>query len=356
MTQTAATRTAESPLRLTHLSSCAGCAAKLPQKLLRDALQKLPHAADRRVLVSETTGDDAGVYKLSPALALVQTIDFFTPIVDDPRDFGRIAAANAISDVYAMGGKPLTAMNVLGFPAEKLPMSAVRQILRGGAQVARGAGIALLGGHTIRLPEPVYGLSVTGVVHPKRVLTNAAARPGDLLVLTKPLGTGIATTALKRDLASRNLLRRVVRSMTTLNTPGHDLAGLRLLRAATDVTGFGLLGHLHGMCLASGVSAEVTAHDLPVLSPELYDLIAKDAVPGGSRTNLIAAEEFTQWPATEHADRVLLADAQTSGGLLLAVPPRQLTRVRAVLERHRTLAAAVIGRITRGSAGRISVH
>jgi selenide,water dikinase len=343
------------PPRLTHLSSCAGCAAKLSQKILREALHHLPRPSDKRILVSESTGDDAGIYQISPSLALVQTIDFFTPIVDDPFTFGQIAATNALSDVYAMGGRPITAMNVLGIPADKLPLAAVRQILKGGAQKARQAKAALIGGHSIRLPEPVYGLSITGVVHPKRLLTNAGARPGDLLLLTKPLGTGIVTTALKRDLASPAVLKKAIASMTRLNTPGHDLARLRLLQAATDITGFGLLGHLHSMATASGVSAEIDPRQLPLLSNELFDLIARDCIPGGSRSNQAYAEEFTHWPRAELADRTILTDAQTSGGLLLAVPPRNLSRVQTVLRKHRTLTAAPIGRITKGKAGQITI-
>jgi len=342
------------PVRLTQLASCAGCAAKLSQTLLRDVLRRLPKVSppgangQKNVLVNSSTFDDAGIYQLRPDLALVQTVDFFTPIVDDARDFGSIAAANALSDVYAMGGQPVTAMNLIGVPADKVDAATLAAILKGGADKAKEAGCALLGGHTIKLAEPVYGLSVTGLVHPKRILTNAAARPGDLLVLTKPLGTGIITTAIKRGLASPALGRVAVRSMTRLNTPGADLAEEGLVKAATDVTGFGLTGHLGNIVRASGVTAEVSAQALPVLSPDVLGLIDQGCVPGGTQSNLAAAEEIVDWGTTRHSLRVLMADAQTSGPLLLCVAPRHWDAVRAVLKRHRTLAAAVVGRVVKG--------
>ena len=276
-------------------------------------------------------------------------MDFFTPIVDDPYAYGQIAAANSLSDVYAMGGRPLTAMNVMGIPADKVPPETIRQILRGGAAKAKEAGCALVGGHTIRNPEPVYGLSVTGLVNPKRMMTNANARPGDLLVLTKPLGTGIATTGIKRGLTSARLEKKVITVMRQLNGVGAELAERGLVKAATDVTGFGLLGHLASMCRASGVGAEVVAEDVPALSPEVFNLIAKDCVPGGSRGNLEYIEGTVDWGDTNEAHKVLLTDAQTSGGLLLCVPPRNLDTVRTLLIRRRTVSSAVIGRVVRSS-------
>lgn len=314
-----------------------------------------PRTADPNLLVGSDTADDAGVYRLDARRALVQTVDFFTPVVDDPFVFGQIAAANALSDVFAMGGRPLTAMNLLGVPVDDVPPEVIAQILQGGASKVREAGCALVGGHTIRNPEPIYGLSVTGLVHPKRLLTNAAARPGDFLVLTKGLGVGIATTAIKRGLASAQLEKRSVASMSQLNRAGPDLAEARLVRAATDITGFGLLGHLASMCRASGVSAEVQARSVPVIHREVLALIEKDCVPGGTRQNLETAQAITEF-ADNVPDtlRVLLADAQTSGGLLLCVPPPRLAKVLAVLKTHRTPCAAVIGRIVRSA--KPSIH
>jgi len=310
---------------------------------------------DPRLLVGAATGDDAGVYRLGRDSALVQTVDFFTPIVDDPFVYGQIAAANALSDVYAMGGRPLTAMNLLAVPVEKVSADDIAAILRGGALKVREAGCALVGGHTIKNPEPVYGLSVTGLVDPRRVMTNAGARAGDLLVLTKPLGTGIATTGIKRGLTSAKLEKRAVAVMRQLNTAGAEVAEKGLVRAATDVTGFGLLGHLAAMCRASGVGAEIDAGAAPALSPEVWGLIARDCVPGGTRSNLRSCDACVTWDGASEAQRVLLADAQTSGGLLLCVPPKKLDAVRKVLKRHRTPVAAVVGRIVRSKQPRITV-
>ena len=295
------------------------------------------------------------MYKLRPDLALVQTVDFFTPIVDDPFAYGQIAAANSLSDCYAMGGRPITAMNVMAVPADVLPPETIARILKGGATKVKEAGCALVGGHTIKNPEPVYGLSVTGVVHPKRMMTNAGARPGDVLILTKPLGTGIATTGIKRGLASPALEKKVVALMARLNSPGADIAEQGLVKAATDVTGFGLLGHLASMCRASGVSAEIDADSVPAINDEIRQLITQDCVPGGSRANLKTAEAAVDWGETDAAVRTLLADAQTSGGLLLCVPPKNLEAVRLILKRHRTPIAQVIGRITRRARALVRV-
>jgi selenide,water dikinase len=321
-------------------------------------LRQLPRTPrDPNLLVGAATADDAGVYRLDSRRALVQTVDFFTPIVDDPFAFGQIAAANALSDVYAMGGRPLTALNLMGIPPDLVPPEIIARILQGGASKVAEAGCVLLGGHTIRNPEPIYGLSVTGLVSPRRLLTNAAARPGDLLVLTKPLGTGIATTAIKRGVASARLAKRAIALMSQLNTVGAELAERGLLRAATDITGFGLLGHLASLCRASGTGAEIVAQKVPAISREIERLIAQDCVPGGSADNLALAKETTRF-----ADRVashrraLLADAQTSGGLLLCVPPRRLEAVLAVLQKGSTPCAAVIGRIVRSGQPAILVQ
>ena len=307
------------------------------------------------MLVGSATADDAGVYRIDRNRALVQTVDFFTPIVDDPFLYGQIAAANSLSDVYAMGGRPLTALNILGVPADVVPPAIIAEILRGGAMKAKEAKCALLGGHTIRNPEPIYGLSVTGLVAPNRMLTNAAANPGDLLVLTKPLGTGIITTGIKRGKTSPALTRRAVKLMSTLNLVGADLAEKTLVRAAVDVTGFGLLGHLASMCRASGVGAEIQAGAVPAIANEVWELIDADCVPGGTHQNLKTAEAVCEWNGVSEAQKLLLADAQTSGGLLLCVAPRRLDAVLKMLRRARTPSAAVIGKIVRSAKPRILV-
>ncbi len=245
-------------------------------------LRQLPQVRDPNLLVGAATADDAGVYRIDRDRALVQTVDFFTPIVDDPFVYGQIAAANALSDVYAMGGRPLTAMNLLGVPNDVVPLKVINTILRGGAAKVKEAKCVLVGGHTIRNPEPVYGLSVTGLVNPRRMITNANARPGDLLVLTKPLGTGIITTGIKRALASRVTVQKAIDSMCALNIIGAELAERGLVRGGTDLTGYGLLGHLGSLCRASGVGAEIEASRVPVINDEVFHLIAKDCIPGGS--------------------------------------------------------------------------
>src|ERR1700684_2549038 len=318
-------------------------------------LRQLPVLNTRNLLVGSATGDDAGVYRIDRNRALVQTADFFTPIVDDPFAYGQIAATNALSDIYAMGGRPLTALNLMGIPADWVPPRIINLILRGGAAKIKEAKCVLIGGHTIRSPEPIYGLAVTGLVSPRRMLTNAKAHSGDVLVLTKPLGTGIITTGIKRGLTNRLLERRVIAVMTKLNSVGAELAERGLLKAAVDVTGFGLLGHLGAMCRASGVGAEIAAGAAPVISAEVFQLIAADCIPGGSRDNLDFANKFTEWDGTTPAQKILLTDAQTSGGLLLSVPRRNLDAVLKRLKIHHTLCAAVIGQIVRSSKTRIRV-
>ena len=297
--------------------------------------------------MNSSTFDDAGVYRLDLHRALVQTVDFFTPIVDDPFAYGRIAAANALSDVFAMGGRPITALNVMGFPQHLVSSQTIAKILRGGFQKAAEAGCAIIGGHSIRNPEPIYGLAVTGIVDRRNILSNANARPGDLLVLTKPLGTGIATTAIKRRLASRTLAKKVIALMSRTNSAGAELAENKWIRAATDVTGFGLLGHLGNMCRASKVSAEIYPDRVPAISHEIFTLIEAGCVPGGTRDNLKSAIQIADLKSIPHAQRVLLTDAQTSGGLLLCVKKSQLPGVLRVLKKAQTPCAAVIGQITR---------
>jgi selenide,water dikinase len=323
----------------------------MSQQALTQVLCQLPFARDRNVLVGSAAADDAGVFRLDGKRALVQTVDFFTPIVDDPFAYGEIAAANALSDVFAMGGRPLTALNIVGMPDEKISAKTIATILRGGLSKAREAGCAVIGGHTVRAPEPLYGMAVTGIVDPRKMLTNSNARPGDVLVLTKPLGTGILTTGIKRNLVSRALARKATALMSKLNRVGPVLAQRRLVHAATDVTGFGLLGHLASMCRASKVSAEIFAGNIPVISEEVFTLIARDCIPGGTHDNLKTANAIIDWGDTPRPERVLLADAQTSGGLLLCVAKTKLEEVLGVLRKTRTPCAAIIGKIIQRRRG-----
>ena len=309
----------------------------------------LPPIVDAALLVGAKTFDDAAVYRLSDQLALVQTVDFFTPVVDDPYDFGRIAAANAFSDVYAMGGRPLTALNIVCFPSGVLPLEYLGRILEGGAETARLAGATIVGGHTIDDPEPKYGMAVTGLVTPGEELTNAAAVPGDLLVLTKPLGTGIVATAIKQGKASTQAVLAATASMAALNKGGAEVARRYGVRALTDITGFGLLGHLTEMCRASGVAAEVWFDRLPVL-PAAVPLVQADVVPGGTRRNLEYVQPWTDFDvALQPWQRLLAADAQTSGGLVLSVPVTRVDDVLRGLNEEGTPAAAIVGRV--GEAG-----
>ena len=319
----------------------------MSQQALRQVLPQLPILLDRNVLVSSKTFDDAGVYRLDRHRALVQTVDFFTPIVDDPFSYGQIAAANSLSDIFAMGGRPLTALNIVGFPADLVPPRVVSAILRGGLAKAAEVGCVIIGGHSIRNPEPIYGLAVTGIVDVRHVTTNANARSGDLLVLTKPLGTGIATTAIKQGIASRALRKKVVALMSKINTAGAKLAELRLVRAATDITGYGLMGHLVSLCRASRVCADIDPAAVPMISEEIGDLIELGCVPEGSRQNLLDTTVVVDWKNTNDGRRFLLTDAQTSGGLLLCVAEANLENVLNILRKADTPSAAVIGKIVR---------
>ena len=315
----------------------------------------MPVATDPRILVDAATRDDAAVFRFTADRAIVATVDFFTPIVDDAYDFGRIAAANAFSDVYAMGATPLLALNLVGWPRDTLPYDLLGEVLRGGADVARAAGAFVLGGHSIDDPEPKYGMAVIGEVHPDRIVTNAGARPGDALVLTKPIGTGVLTTALKRDLLSEPELAPAVTVMTTLNAAAARAMLAVGVHAATDVTGFGLLGHLHSLLEASGAAAEVTAHAVPLL-PHARDMAARGAVPGGTQRNVTSLADSVSFAVgVDETARVLLSDAQTSGGLLIAVAPDRVAGLVAGLERAGSPAAAVIGRVVAGPPGRVAV-
>jgi selenide, water dikinase len=301
--------------------------------------------------VGFSTSDDAAVYRLSKDLAIVETVDFFPPVVDDPVQFGEIAAANSLSDVWAMGGTPLFALNLVAFP-NGLPLEILSKILAGGQRKVEEAGIAILGGHSIQDPEPKYGLAVTGTVHPKRVLTNSGAKPGDVLILTKPLGSGIATTAIKRGSASADLARRVISVMSELNkAAGEVFASPRhKVNALTDVTGYGLLGHLWEMMKGAGTRAEVRLPAIPVLA-DVPALAAEGVVPAGTRANLEWVQPHVRFPA-EFPEPIkwVLADAQTNGGLLASVPARGAHKIVKALERA-GVEPAVIGEVRRGRPG-----
>ena len=308
----------------------------------------MPVTANEHVIVGYGTADDAGVYKVRDDLALVQTVDFFTPIVDDPFDFGRIAAANALSDVYAMGGTPISALNIVAFPIDKLDLRILERILEGGAAIAKQAGVAILGGHTIKDSEPKYGMAVVGTIDPRSIVTNGNARPGDILVLTKPLGTGILATALKREAIDEGVMQEAVEWMVTLN----DRASAAMLaagaHAATDITGYGLLGHGAEMARASNVALEIDASRVPVM-PRVLELIQRDVVPEGSKDNAALHAEFTSFDASVPAAmRIALSDAQTSGGLLVSLAPDKASLFEHEMRGVHAI-TAVIGKVREGT-------
>jgi selenide,water dikinase len=321
---------------------------------LAQVLRHLPPVTDPAVLVATNTADDAGVYRLAPDLALVQTVDFFTPIVDEPYWFGAIAAANALSDIYAMGGTPRLALNIAGFPRAKLPLEILGEILRGGGEKCAEAGVAIIGGHTIDDPEPKYGLAVTGTIHPDRIVTNASARPGDRLVLTKPLGMGVITTGIKQQRTSRATIDEAIRIMATLNRAAAQAMVDVGVSAATDVTGFGLLGHLHEMTRAAAVRARVRLSAVPVLE-EAWALARARVIPAGTLRNREGLGGAVTWEGIDEDGRILLCDAQTSGGLLIAVPPARLDALLRALRAGGVSEPAVVGEITSPGEGEITV-
>ena len=336
-------------VKLTSLSSCAGCAAKLRPDVLAQVLARLPSVKKpKQALVGFETSDDAAVYQLTRELAVVETVDFFPPVVDDPFAYGQIAAANAMSDIWAMGAKALFALYIVAFPKD-LPVAVLEAILAGGAEAAREAGIPILGGHSVQSPEPKYGMAVTGVVHPKRVLTNAGGKAGDWLILTKPLGTGIATTAIKRGLASKALVKQVTQQMAQLNKAAGEVfaSGAFRVNALTDVTGFGLLGHLLEVARGAGLAAVIELEHLPIL-PGVPALAERDVVPGGTKTNLEHVLPHVAFPeGLPQPIMHVLADAQTNGGLLAAVPERELDKALRKLSRAK-VDSWVIGRLLKG--------
>jgi selenide, water dikinase len=343
-------------IRLTQFAKRAGCAAKQAPDYLLSILAGLPPVNDPNVLVGHATADDAAVYRLSDDLALILTTDFFTPIVDRPYDFGAVAAANALSDVYAMAGTPLAALSLVGFPNAALPVAVLGEILLGAADKAREAGIAIVGGHTIQTDEPIFGLAVVGRVDPRAVITNAGAMAGDLLILTKPLGLGIITTAAKRGEDQAGAITEAIEVMTTLNRDASRVLAQAGAHALTDITGFGLLGHLRSLAAASAVSATVWSELVPVLAAA-RDYVAAGIAPGGTHSNRrFLADWVTYDPDITENDQLVLCDAQTSGGLLAAVPG---DRARSVVRELRDMGAsstALIGSIEVGTPGRIRVR
>ncbi len=320
---------------------------------LAQVLRHLVPIETDRALVDASTGDDAAVYALGDGRALVVTLDFFTPLVDDPYDFGRIAAANALSDVYAMGAQPLFVLNLLAFPRALLGEGLVEEIIRGGSDVAREAGVPIMGGHSVDDPEPKYGLVAVGEVNVEDLVTNASAEAGQVLVLTKALGTGVVATAIKAEAASDAATTAAVKSMTALNREAAAAMKDVGVRAATDVTGFGLLGHLSTLLLQSGVAAEIVAEDVPVL-PEVPELIAAGHIPGGTRRDLEDLQDRVDFGDQDEGVRLILADAQTSGGLLISVPGDRAEELMELLEADAPV-AAIIGRVTDGAPGTIKV-
>ncbi len=332
-------------VRLTHLSHGAGCACKLPAGSLRQVLAGLPRVESAQLMVGHEGLDDAAVWRISDELAVVQTIDFFTPLVDDAYQFGRIAATNAFSDIYAMGARPAFALNVVAFP-KALPMELLGEILRGGADVAAAAGAVVAGGHSIDDPEPKYGMAVTGFAHPDEIWTNAGGRAGDVLVLSKAIGTGIVTTAVKRAEPDPAVVAAAVESMTTLNADAARLVRAAGPHAVTDVTGFGLVGHARELAAGAGLQAQIDWHAVRLL-PGVRGLVEAGHVPGGTRTNLDLAADYTEFaPELGETDRLLACDAQTSGGLFVSLSA----------DRAAELPWPVIGSLVEGEPGTVTVR
>jgi selenide,water dikinase len=344
------------PLKLMELVQSAGCASKIDQATLRRVLQGLPFSDDPRVLIGAPAGDDAGVYQLADDLALVQTVDVFSPPADDPYVFGQIAAANSLGDVYAMGGRPVTALSIVGFPIRSAPDEALRQILRGGVDKMAEAGVAVIGGHSINDPEIKAGFAVTGLVHPERIVTNAGARPGDCLVLTKPLGTGIMTFAAQIGRAPAGGPEAAARSMARLNRAAAELMVGCGAHACTDVTGFGLVGHAAAMAAASGVDVEIVWDDLPLL-PGVLECLAQGIAGGGVERNRESSRDrLSADDSIEPAMLDLCFDPQTSGGLLIAVPQAAAPDLLGRLHAAGISEAAIIGRVLEKGEGRVRLR
>ncbi|MFE5319009.1 selenide, water dikinase SelD [Paenibacillus sp. NPDC056579] len=342
-------------VKLTSLSSKGGCGCKIGPADLQQVIRTLPPSVPNpNLLVGLDTSDDAGVYKLTDELALVQTVDFFTPIVDDPYSFGQIAAANALSDVYAMGGKPLTVLNIVAFPISKLDKQVLADILRGAADKVSEAGATLVGGHSIDDNEPKFGLAVTGIIHPDKVKANAGAKPGDKLILTKPIGVGIMTTSIKKDALSEDEVKRVTQVMSTLNKTAAEVMEPYTVNGCTDVTGFGLLGHTAELAKGSGVGVRIGFSQVPVL-PRVRELAEAGFVPGGTKNNYAHLQgTVTFAPSMDQIDQWIMCDAVTSGGLLISAAADDAdSLLESLLQAG--VEAAMIGEVVADHPGHISV-
>jgi cysteine desulfurase len=343
-------------IKLTHYTHGLGCACKLRPQALEEILARIFVPKDPNVLVGANTADDACVYRLDENTAVVQTVDFFTPIVDDPYHFGAISAANSLSDIYAMGGKPLFALSIVGFPSARLPLQVLHQILNGAQDKAKEAGISIIGGHTVDDTEPKYGLAVTGIIDPKRIITNDNAQPGDAMILTKPIGVGIISTAIKRGLADRETTEMAIKIMSQLNQKASEVMVRLGAHAATDVTGFGLLGHLKEMTRASKTDAILYHNRVPII-PQAWDFAGDNVIPGGTLSNLDFIADTVEWDEKiSRTVQLILADAQTSGGLLIAVPSHKKDIMLEALKESGLKDAAHIGDFTNAGAGKITVR
>ncbi len=342
------------PVRLTQYTTGGGCACKLRPQALEKVLVDIPVLQDDHVMVGPDTHDDAAVYRLDEHTALVKTVDFFTPIVDDPYWFGAIAAANALSDIYAMGAKALFALNIVGFPSKILSMDILKEILLGAQEKCKEAGIPILGGHTIDDEDPKYGLVVTGRIHPDRIFSNDGARPGDVLILTKPIGTGIITSGIKQGKVADELEKRVIRQMATLNRSASETMVQFPVNSATDVTGFGLMGHLSEMTRGSRVKAEIRMTDVPVL-PGVEELAGNNVIPAGTKNNLDYTSPWVHYgEKITEIQKLILNDAQTSGGLLIAIAEKESEKLRNDLT-QKDVDNWQIGRITEKGSGEIFI-
>ncbi|MEJ2537805.1 MAG: selenide, water dikinase SelD [Calditrichia bacterium] len=346
----------KSEIRLTQFTHGLGCACKLRPQLLEEVIKKLPIPKDKNILVGVESSDDAAVYKLSEKEAVVQTVDFFTPIVDDPFYFGAIAAANSLSDIYAMGAKPLFALNIVGFPSNRLPLTVLKDILRGAQSKAKEAGISIIGGHTVDDTEPKFGLAVTGLVSTQKILKNNTARNGDVLILTKPLGTGILSTALKQGILEDDLSQLLIDTMALLNKKAAEAMSEIEVHACTDITGFGLIGHLLEMMNGSGTSALIDNKNVPFL-PQVDAFAAANIIPGGTRDN----DQYTK-SSVSYASKIsesrqlMLNDAQTSGGLLISVPKNRADKLLKLMQERGIKDAVIIGRVVSRSSPVVRVE